>query len=101
MLRHTASAADILEWDLPFGFPPAILYDGLLKRQRGATLDLADIRLVGFVAQALGELYAADRLFDRLRPDLVALSHAVDFACGALAWQAIRRGVPAAVLYGQ
>ncbi|MGH7186028.1 MAG: hypothetical protein ACREIB_07120, partial [Pseudomonadota bacterium] len=43
---------------------------------------------------------AADRLIDEIAPRRVVLSHAVNFAYGALAWAAQRRGIPTVVLFG-
>jgi hypothetical protein len=100
LLAATAEPGDILRWQLPNGLPAAIVFDGILKRQRSATVDLHDPDLSAIVAEALQAAAAASALFDRYRPSLIVLSHAINFGCGALAWEAARRGTPAVVAYG-
>ena len=100
LLTETRTAADVLSWRLPHGVPADFVYDGILKRQRSACVDLADGRLVGYVAEALASITAADRLLDSDRFELILLSHAVNFQFAALAWLAIRRGIPVVLLYG-
>ena len=100
LLSQTATPADVLRWRLPQGVPADFVYDGILKRQRAAIVDLADRRLVGYVTEALASIAAADALLDSDRFELVLLSHAVNFQFAALAWMAVRRGIPVVLLYG-
>ena len=100
LLAQTATPADVLGWHLPKGVPADFVYDGILKRQRAASVDLGDRRLVGYVTEALASIAAATRLLDSDRFELVLLSHAVNFQFAALAWIAVRRGIPVVLLYG-
>jgi len=100
LLAQTRTPADVLSWRLPHGVPADFVYDGILKRQRSASVDLADGRLVGYVTEALASIAAADTLLDSDRFELILLSHAVNFQFAALAWLAIRRGIRVVMLYG-
>src|SRR5439155_23387419 len=94
LLAATRTAEDVLHWRLPEDFPADFVYDGILKRQRSAVVDLDDPRLHAYVAEALASIAASRRVLDTYRLDLVVLSHAVNFQFASLAWLAVRRGVP-------
>ena len=100
LLGATATAADILQWRLPEEFPPDFVYDGLLKRQRAAVVDLGDSRLPEYVAEALESIVAARHLVESRRFDAVVLSHAVNFQFASLAWVALRRRIPVLLVQG-
>lgn len=100
LLDTTREPADILDWTLPGGFPGTLVFDGLLKRQRRATIDLADPLLQDWVAEALSAIAAAEILFEKRSYGLVVLSHALDYTYAAIAWAAIHRRVPVLVIYG-
>lgn len=100
LLLDTSRPDDILEWSLPHEFSALMLYDGLLKRQRSARVDLSHPMIVDHVAEALWSLEAAERLLDTTRPDLLVLSHAIDFSYGSLAWLGAQRNLPVFVLSG-
>jgi len=101
LLAQTERPADILEWDLPFGYPGSWVYDGILKRGRSATVDLADPLIEDHVAEALQSLEEAKRLIEsRGQVDLLLLSHAWEYSYSALAFVAGTLGVPTLVLSG-
>jgi hypothetical protein len=100
LLSATATPADVLGWRLPEGVPADFVYDGILKRQRAAIVDLVDRRLLGCVTEALASITAATRLLDSQRFELLLLSHAVNFQFAALAWIAVQRRIPVVLLYG-
>lgn len=99
-LRNVRSPEDLLRLALPHDFPPQLLFDGILKRQRRATVDLADRKLPEYLAEAMAGVEAADDIVTSGKYDLVILSHALDYTCGAFAWAAVRHGIPAIALYG-
>lgn len=101
LLSQTKTPDDILCWQLPYGFPAAFVYDGILKRQRSASVNLADPRLVDFVAEALGCLVAAEHVLKAHEFTLLALSHVINFQYAALAWLAALRGIPVILVYGE
>jgi hypothetical protein len=100
LLARTSTPADVLRWDLPHGVPADFIYDGILKRQRAASVDLGDRRLLGYVTEAFASIAAAEALLDSERFELILLSHAVNFQFAALAWLAVRRHIPIVLLYG-
>lgn len=101
LLAETRSAADMLAWSLPYGFPAALLYDGVLKRQRRATVDLSDPLLVDIIAVALTSIEVSDQVVEQGAYELVVMSHSINYTYAALAWAAIRRHIPVLILYGQ
>lgn len=100
ILREIRSSQDLLNVKFPFEFPASLVFDAILKRQRRATVDVSDNALLSYIADAIANLEAADKLFEEGAFDLLVLSHALDYTYSALAWAALRRGVPVLVLYG-
>lgn len=100
LLAGTRTPDDILAWTLPGDVPADFLYDGLLKRQRAAEVDVRDPRLTTHVAEALASIEAAERLLRSRRFDLIVLSHAVNVQFAALAWLATSRGIPVVLAQG-
>ena len=100
LLAQTKAAADILGWQLPYDVPADFVYDGILKRQRSASVDLHDVQLPVYVSEALGSIAAADSILKAYKPDLVVLSHTVNFQGSAFAWLAVQRGIPVVLLFG-
>ena len=100
LVDATRTASDILEWKLPGGVHPSIVYDGILKRQRLATIDLRHPDLVEHTRLALEAIERAREILDESRPDLVVVSHPFNFGCGSLAWLALSRGIPVVLPFG-
>ena len=101
LLAHTEQPADILEWDLPFGYPGGWVYDGVLKRGRTATVNLADPLMEEYVTEAIQSLIAAEHILSSQRSiDLVLLSHAWEYRYSALAFVAGSMSIPTIVLSG-
>ena len=99
-LLTTADAEDVLLWEMPMGFPAVMIYDGILKRQRAANVDVKDPNFREYVIEAYASCLAAIRLIKRETPTLLLLSHAVNFSYAALGWAAMKQGCPAVVLFG-
>lgn len=100
LLAKTKSADDILAWKLPDGIDPAIVYDGILKRQR---LEAVDVHHPGFaqlVHNALVSIERGRHILDKHKLDLLVLSHPFNFALGSLAWLALARGIEAVLPFG-
>lgn len=93
-----ADDAICLEW--PHGFPAALAYDGIIRRQRRGDVDPDDPQLAVYLAEALACLAAADSILDEADPELLVLSHSINFDFAALAWLALRRGIDVMVVYG-
>ncbi|MDZ4816277.1 MAG: hypothetical protein SGI71_08430 [Verrucomicrobiota bacterium] len=100
LLAACQDSADILKWELPGGLPGDFIYDGILKKQRLATVELHDPALPGIVAEALAGIAAAENLYNNNKFDLVVLSHLSHFIHSPLAWGAISRKIPVVQLYG-
>ena len=100
LVAATGSAADVLGWELPGGVHPAIIYDGILKQQRLATLDVARADFTPLVEAALDAIARAQAILDQAQPNLVVISHPFNFTYGALAWLALARSIPVVLPYG-
>lgn len=100
LLYKVRTPDEFLRLRMPMDFPAALIFDGVLKRQRRATIDLDDPKLPTYLAEAFAYLEAADYILDSGGYGLVVLSHALDYTYSAIAWSAIRRNIPVLVLYG-
>jgi hypothetical protein len=100
LLDYTKTPDDILRWKLPHDLPADFLYDGILKRQRTACVDLGDPRLLDYVIEALSSISASGKVLESYKFDLVVLSHAVNFQFASLAWLAVEKRIPVIVAYG-
>lgn len=102
LVNSAKDPGDILAWELPHGVPAdAIIYDGLLKRQRNAVVDLKHPDIEAHVAEALVEIESAARVLDLYRPNHVLVSHAANFFSASLGAIAAARGIPCTLLFGQ
>lgn len=99
-LAATHSAGDILHWQMPMGFPAAMIYDGFLKYQRLADVDITDSSFRADTIEAFANCLAAERLIEQEMPAQVILTHAVHFTYAAIGWAAMKKGIPAFVLWG-
>lgn len=100
LLAGVTTPDDLMRLTLPEGFPAELFYDGLLTRQRRGAADPGDPLLVDYLAETLANLAAAKRLIGEGGFDLVLLSHALNYDFCALAWCAMKAGIPVVVLYG-
>jgi hypothetical protein len=100
LLTKTKSAGDILQWKLPADVDPAIVYDGILKRQRLAAVDVRHRGFPGLVYEAVASIERGRRLLDKYQFDLLVISHPFNFQLGSLAWQALARGIQAVLPFG-
>lgn len=100
LLKHVKCSDDLMHLRLPNDFPPELFFDGVLKRQRRATLNVTDPKLPEYLAEAMAFLEVAEEIITESEFDLVILSHALDFTYGAIAWAAIRHGLTVITLYG-
>lgn len=100
LLQGIDSADELMQLSLPMDFPSEVFFDGVLKRQRRATVDVADPNLPEYLAEAIARLEAAEAIVAGGGFDLVILSHALDYTYGAIAWAAVRHGIPVLTLYG-
>jgi hypothetical protein len=99
-LSRVVTPEDFLKIGFPNQLPAKIVYDGILKRIRRATIDPRGSYVGELMSEAIMVSQAASHLFDKVNPKFVVLSHAVNFWCGALAWEAAKRGIPAVVAFG-
>ncbi|MBN9495447.1 MAG: glycosyltransferase [Alphaproteobacteria bacterium] len=102
ILTRAGDADGLFRAELPFGIPAFDLYDGLLRAQRTARVDLGHPDIADFVATWLAAAYSADDLVRRLRPGFAVLSHTQSGrdGYGVLARALIRHGVPMVVPNG-
>ncbi len=100
LLAATRKPADILTWELQGGVPGALLYDGILKRQRLASVDIHRRDFRPLLIEALTGIARARRLLDEHDFKLVVISHPLNFTYGAIAHEALRRGIPVILPFG-
>ena len=100
LVAATRNPADVLSWEVPGGVHPAIIYDGILKQQRLATLDVTRSDFLPIVEEALAAIARAQAILDQAQPNLVVISHPFNFTYGSLAWLALSRGIPVVLPYG-
>lgn len=100
LIRQTKTAADILQWRLPHDVPGMILYDALLKQQRVATVNIHSADFERQVTHALQCIEAGNQILNNHDFKMVVLSHNIDVVWGALAWQALSRGIPMVMPFG-
>jgi hypothetical protein len=100
LLMAVISENDILKLKMPYDFPAQIVYDGILKRQRRAFIDIDDKLLPLYLGECLRNLDLAYKIFDHHSFNMVVLSHALDFTYGAIAWMALQKKISVIVLYG-
>lgn len=100
LVAATRSAEDVLDWELPEGVPAAMVYDGILKRQRLATLDVRRGDFRRLVEEGLVGIARAKRILDEHDFRLVVISHPFNFTYGTIAHQALARGIPVVLPFG-
>jgi hypothetical protein len=100
LLASTRRPDDILDWQLPDEVPADLIYDGILKRQRTACVDLHDPKLLDYVTEALSAIRASQCLLKTDDFQLIVLSHGINFQLGSLAWIALKYNIPVILLYG-
>lgn len=100
LLSTTRNPSDILTWRLPGNAPGALLYDGILKRQRLASVDIHRRDFRPLVIEGLSGIARARRLLDEHNFNLVVISHTFDFTYGCIAHEALCRGIPVIVPFG-
>ena len=100
LLKGTKTADQILSWKLPFDWPASFVYDGLLKQQRSAIVDIYHPMIKQHLYEAIGSIYAAKNIIDNVKPKLLLLSHAIQYRYSALAWYAYKKNIQTIVLYG-
>lgn len=100
MIKEIKKPSDILCCHLPHNFPGDALYDGILKRQRRATVKLDDPQLAQYFAECLAYLACSYEFIKDSNYDLLIVSHALDYTYLALVWIALKHEIPVIVLYG-
>jgi len=100
LLENTQRPADILAYSLPHDFPGSALYDGILKRQRRASVSLKDPKISHYIAEFFTYLTNAEKIINSQNFDLLVVSHALDYSYLTLVWLALKRNIPVIVLYG-
>ena len=94
------SADDVLKWKLPGNVPAAMIYDGILKRQRLPSVDVSRRDFPQLVEEGLLAIARAKQLLDEHDFGLVVISHPFNFTYGLIAWQALQQGIPVVLPYG-
>ncbi|MCA3246903.1 MAG: hypothetical protein ING29_10565 [Azospirillum sp.] len=102
LIARAGDADGLFAMAMPLEMPAFDLYDGLLRTQRAATVDLRHPDCENYTAKWLAAVYESDRFVRELNPALAILSHAQsgnDYY-GALAYALLRHGVEIVVPNG-
>jgi len=99
-LKNIKTTSDLLNSKMPFDWPSSLVYDGILKHQTNATVDLKHPNFKKNLFEAFSSIYAAKKIIDETHPDLLLISHAIQFRYSALVWQCLLKNIPIIVLYG-
>ena len=100
LVASCRNADDVLAWRLPGDMPPAMIYDAILKRQRLASLDVTRSDFEQLVVESLAGIARAQSLLDSYDFKLAVVSHTLSFTYGAIAWLALKRGIPVLLPFG-
>lgn len=100
LLAITKRPDDILNWKLPDDVPADLIYDGILKRQQTACVNLHDPKLIDYITEALSAIRASQRLLKTYNFQLIVLSHGINFQLGSLTSIALKKDIPVILLYG-
>ncbi len=100
LVAKTRTADDVLTWKLPGDVHPAIVYDGILKRQRLPSLDVYHPEFRNHVREAVRAIERSATMLGEEKIDLVVISHPLNFHWGSLAWQALSNGIPVVLVFG-
>ncbi len=98
--RDLRSAEDVLAQKWPADIPSSLIYDEILRKQKGGLVDVTHPRFAQHVLHVHDCVAAATMLFDREQIGLVVLSHVFTFEHAALAWVAKARGIPVVIMQG-
>ena len=100
LVASCRNADDVLVWRLPGDMPAAMIYDAILKRQRLASLDVTRSDFEQLVVESLAGIARAQSLLDSYDFKLAVVSHTLSFTYGAIAWLALKRGIPVVLPFG-
>lgn len=100
MAAGLRSSDDLLALEFPAMVPASFLYDEILKRQRGATLNIDDPMIERHIWEFLSSIKAAENLIEDYGPDLIAMSHTISAQCAPLAWLGAQNRIPVVTLFG-
>ena len=101
LIKETKHSRDIFKWELPYSMPPNLIYDGILRRQTGAYVDIKHPYFRMHIIEALECIFASKSILEKSKPNLVVLSHAQNFDFGSLAWLASKKNIPVVIIYGE
>jgi hypothetical protein len=93
-LSTLTTTRELVDMDLPGGFPACHFYDGVLKKEYVGTMEPGDPCLPRHLSQTLFYLHWYDMLFDRHDIRAVVVSHANFPRLGTLVCCALRKGIP-------
>lgn len=100
LINSTKNPEDILLWDLPEKVPGSLIYDGILKKQRLACVDIKDPNFKLFTYEALLKIESAKIILNKYKINLVIISHTFGIEYGILAWVALNRKINVILPFG-
>jgi len=100
MLESVKTPDDFLALRLPGGLPSDFLYDGILKRQRAACVDIHAPSLADHLAEQLHAISWAQRILNSQKYELLIISHPINLFYAALTWTALSQNIPVFIPFG-
>jgi len=100
IMKKINSKSDLINIKLPYDIPGLFLYDTVLKRQRSASIDINDPSLEKYIYKFLCSIKFTEKLLNKSKPDIIALSHCISYQCTPIAWLASQKKIPVIILGG-
>ena len=100
LIKNSHSNKDILQWKLPYNFPPTLLYDSILKELGTPNIDINNPLLITILTKLLGEIEVSFKVFSKYNFSLYLCSHSIGSTYGCMIWAAIKNKVKVLCLYG-
>ena len=91
-------AEDILEYKWPNNIPSIIIYDEILREQKGAKVDVRHPRFSEQIYKPLAAIEIAENIFNNNNIGLVVLSHIFPHNHSAIIWTAIKKNIPTIIM---
>ena len=94
------TSADILNIKLPYDIPSYFLYDSILKSQRLSTVNINDKNFKRYIYKFLYSVQSAEEMIKSFKPDLIVMSHCINYQCSPMSWIGSKHGIQVIVLGG-
>ena len=101
ILAKIKNSNDFFDINLPYGIPPSVLYDEMLKRLKAPYVDFKNPECVNIISEFLEAIKSAANIIEKLQPELVILSHTIGSQCAPICWIAASKNILVINLWGK